>query len=117
MPLQIVIDGRHIRDFGIGTYIRNAVRALARIDREDDFFVVVGPSDVGELANLPANFRVVPYSTPNNSLMRFLGVPGFLRPVSSECVPHPFERGSLRHAGSVRRDRARYEQLAVPAQG
>jgi glycosyltransferase involved in cell wall biosynthesis len=79
MPLRIVIDGRHIRDFGIGTYIRNAVRALARIDREDDFFVVVGPSDMGELAKLPANFRVVPYSTPNNSLMRFLGVPGFLR--------------------------------------
>ena len=30
MPLHIVIDARRIRDFGIGTYIRSLVHALAR---------------------------------------------------------------------------------------
>ena len=30
--LHIVIDARHIRDFGIGTYIRNLTRNLARLD-------------------------------------------------------------------------------------
>ncbi len=32
MPLHIVIDARRIRDFGIGTYIRNLVHALGAID-------------------------------------------------------------------------------------
>jgi len=31
-PLRIVIDVRHIRDFGIGTYIRNLVAALGELD-------------------------------------------------------------------------------------
>ena len=29
MPLHIVIDARRVRDFGIGTYIRNLTRALS----------------------------------------------------------------------------------------
>ena len=33
MPLRIVLDARRIADFGIGTYIRNLVRSLAKIDR------------------------------------------------------------------------------------
>ena len=32
MPLHIAIDARRIRDFGIGTYIRSLVHALAAID-------------------------------------------------------------------------------------
>ena len=31
-PLRIVIDVRHIKDFGIGTYIRNLVSALGELD-------------------------------------------------------------------------------------
>ena len=34
MPLQIALDTRRIADFGIGTYIRNLVWALARIDAD-----------------------------------------------------------------------------------
>jgi hypothetical protein len=43
MPLRIVLDVRHSRDFGIGTYIRNLVRALAKIDHEDRFVLGAGP--------------------------------------------------------------------------
>jgi hypothetical protein len=32
MPFRAVIDARRIRDFGIGTYIRNLVHGLARVD-------------------------------------------------------------------------------------
>ena len=34
-PLRIVIDVRHIKDFGIGTYIRNLVKALGELDQEN----------------------------------------------------------------------------------
>ena len=87
--MRIVFDGRHIRDFGIGTYIRNAVRALARIDRDDDFFVVVGPKDAGELPNLPANFRVVAYAPPSNVLTRFIHVPAFFRRFNADVYHVP----------------------------
>ncbi len=35
MPLHIAIDARRIRDFGIGTYIRSLVHALADIDSRE----------------------------------------------------------------------------------
>ena len=38
---HIVIDVRRIGDFGIGTYIRNLVRALARLDRENRYTLIV----------------------------------------------------------------------------
>ena len=39
-PLRIVIDVRHIKDFGIGTYIRNLVKALGELDQENQYLLV-----------------------------------------------------------------------------
>ena len=39
-PLRIVIDVRHIKDFGIGTYIRNLVKALGELDQENRYLLV-----------------------------------------------------------------------------
>ena len=35
--LKIVIDVRRLRDFGIGTYIRNLVHALGALDHENRY--------------------------------------------------------------------------------
>ena len=59
MPLRIAIDARHLKDFGIGTYIRNLVRALARTGAEETFVLVARPSDLGDLSGLPKNFEIV----------------------------------------------------------
>ena len=61
MPFRIVIDTRHIRDFGIGTYIRNLVRALARIDAENHYILVSYTADAHELSGLGPNFEVALY--------------------------------------------------------
>ena len=58
MALRIVIDARRIRDFGIGTYIRNLVHALAAIDTANQYMLVSGPGDVRTLAGLPVNFEL-----------------------------------------------------------
>ena len=50
MPLHIVIDARRVRDFGIGTYIRNITRALSALDTENQYTLVAHPNDAGELA-------------------------------------------------------------------
>jgi len=56
----IGIDARKIRDFGIGTYIRNLIRGLAQLDQENRYLLLVGPNGPEALAGLPDNFRLVP---------------------------------------------------------
>ena len=57
MPLQIALDTRRIADFGIGTYIRNLVRALARIDSANQYTLITTDQPVPEFSDLPSNFR------------------------------------------------------------
>ena len=40
--MRVAIDIRPIRDFGVGTYIRNIVRHLGRIDEHNDYFLIGG---------------------------------------------------------------------------
>ncbi len=63
-PLRIVFDARKIRDFGVGTYTRNLLAGLARVDTVDRYTVVVSPPDASELPELPANFEITPFETP-----------------------------------------------------
>lgn len=64
MPYTIAIDARKIRDFGIGTYVRNLIRELGRLDQENHYLLLVGPQGEGALRRLPENFRVVPVRSP-----------------------------------------------------
>ena len=57
MPLRIAIDVRRIRDFGIGTYIRNLVQGLAALDRENHYVLVAPSADEPDLADLPPELR------------------------------------------------------------
>ena len=68
MPLHIGIDVRRLRDFGIGTYIRNLVRALGEIDRENRYSLIAAEADPPELAALPPNFRCIVYSKSDSWL-------------------------------------------------
>jgi glycosyltransferase involved in cell wall biosynthesis len=65
--MRIAIDARKLHDFGIGTYIRNIVRGLARIDQQTEYVIICRPADVEIGAELGPNFRMVaeaasPYS-------------------------------------------------------
>src|SRR5579883_3316828 len=44
-------------EFGIGTYTRNVVRALGRLDRQNKYFLIGSPEKVREIGPLPANFH------------------------------------------------------------
>lgn len=83
MPLQIVFDARRLRDFGIGTYIRNLLAGLGTIDTADEFHVIVEPDQAADLPALPGNFHPVPFETPKSKLaarIRFPTLPRDLRP-------------------------------------
>lgn len=63
MAHRIAIDARKIRDFGIGTYIRNLVRELAEIDRENHYLLIAGPEGAEALEKVlgkeSENFEIV----------------------------------------------------------
>ena len=57
MPLRIALDTRRVADFGIGTYIRNLVRALARVDDRNRYVLITTGQPVPEFFDLPPNFE------------------------------------------------------------
>lgn len=65
MPYTIGIDARKLRDFGIGTYVRNLVEALGRIDHDNQYVLFVGKATPDRL---PPNFRLVVERSPLYSL-------------------------------------------------
>ena len=54
-------------EFGVGTYIRNVVRTLGRLDHEATYFLIGPPGKVTEIGPLPENFRPVPTHQPERS--------------------------------------------------
>jgi glycosyltransferase involved in cell wall biosynthesis len=72
MPsVKIAIDIRRMTEFGVGTYIRNVVRTLGRLDRETTYFLIGSPAKVKEIGPLPPNFHAVPLAEPERSLKSF----------------------------------------------
>ena len=61
MAYTIGIDARKLTDFGIGTYVRNLVQALARLDHENRYILFCG-RDIPD--HLPQNFRIVTENSP-----------------------------------------------------
>lgn len=72
MPLvKIAIDIRRMSEFGVGTYIRNIVRALGRLDRENKYLLIGPPAKVQEIGPLPPNFHSVPLTSPERSVQGY----------------------------------------------
>lgn len=75
MAYTIGIDARKIQDFGIGTYIRQLIFALAEIDRENNYVVFYRTASAGAaLADLPENFRAVAERSPVYSVREMIAL-------------------------------------------
>src|ERR1700740_2747016 len=70
--VKIAIDIRRMTEFGVGTYIRNVVRTLGRLDCETTYFLIGSPAKVKEIGTLPPNFHTIPLCAPERSLKSFL---------------------------------------------
>jgi hypothetical protein len=66
--MRVAIDARKLHDFGIGTYIRNLLRHLARIDDRNEYVLLCHQADLDIAATLGPNFRAVLESSPNYSV-------------------------------------------------
>ncbi len=79
-------------EFGVGTYIRNVVRTLARLDRCSTYFLIGSPAKVAECGPLPENFQAVELLAPDNTLKGCLEFRAIVRRLECDLVhiPHMF---------------------------
>ncbi len=69
--MKIAIDIRRMTEFGVGTYIRNVVRNLGRLDRDSKYFLIGPPAKVLEIGALPPNFKTVAMAAPERSVQGY----------------------------------------------
>jgi glycosyltransferase involved in cell wall biosynthesis len=87
--VKIAIDVRRMTEFGVGTYIRNVVRTLGRLDRENKY-LLIGPSvKVEEIGSLPPNFHAVPLHQPERSLKGWWEFRAILKQLNCDLLHVP----------------------------
>jgi glycosyltransferase involved in cell wall biosynthesis len=88
--VKIGIDIRHLTDFGVGTYLRNTLRGLVRLDRENQYSLIGDPERAREIGDLPSNFQTVALDGRRSTLGEVLAFRQAVR--RSDCdlvhVPH-----------------------------
>jgi glycosyltransferase involved in cell wall biosynthesis len=87
--VRIAIDARKLRDYGIGTYIRNLLRHLSRLDRSTEYVLLCRKEDCGIAATLGENFRSVIEPAPAYSLQEQVRIPLALRRVRADLFHAP----------------------------
>ena len=90
--MKVAIDIRRITEFGVGTYTRNIIRALARLDHANQYFLIGPPQKVAEIGPLPANFKSVPLLEPDTTVKGYFECRAILKRLHCELVhiPHVF---------------------------
>jgi glycosyltransferase involved in cell wall biosynthesis len=87
--VKIAIDVRKWRDFGIGTYVRNLVRHLARLDNETTYFLFCHDTDEATLRDLAENFVPVVDRSAGYGVREHLSIPLKLRRLGAELLHSP----------------------------
>jgi glycosyltransferase involved in cell wall biosynthesis len=90
MPsVKIAIDIRRMTEFGVGTYIRNIVRTLGRLDHETTYFLIGSPAKVKEIGPLPPNFHTIPLAEPERTLKSFREFRAIVKRLECDLVHIP----------------------------
>lgn len=76
-------------EFGVGTYIRNVVRTLGRLDHETTYFLIGAPEKVKEIGPLPGNFHTVPSLEPERSLKGYWAFRTIVKRLQCDLVHIP----------------------------
>jgi glycosyltransferase involved in cell wall biosynthesis len=77
--VRIAIDARKLRDYGIGTYVRNLLRHLSRLDHDTEYVAICRAADCATVEEFGENFRAVAETAPAYSLREQLRIPLDLR--------------------------------------
>jgi glycosyltransferase involved in cell wall biosynthesis len=90
MPsVKVAIDIRRMTEFGVGTYIRNVVRTLGRLDRENEYLLIGTPAKVDEIGALPPNFHPIPLLAPERTLRGYREFRSALKRMNCDLIHIP----------------------------
>jgi glycosyltransferase involved in cell wall biosynthesis len=90
MPsVKIAIDIRRMTEFGVGTYIRNVVRTLGRLDHENQYRLIGSPAKVEEIVALPPNFQTIPLLASDRSVAGYREFRSALKGLGCDLVHIP----------------------------
>jgi glycosyltransferase involved in cell wall biosynthesis len=93
--VKIAIDARRIRDFGVGTYIRNLLQALATLDLPHEFHLICSAEDKAQFLGLPQNFHYVVYNRKDDSRLDHFELPRLLHGLRAQVTHIPVHRVPL----------------------
>jgi glycosyltransferase involved in cell wall biosynthesis len=90
--VKIAIDIRRMTEFGVGTYTRNTVRALGRLDRQNKYFLLGSAEKVAEIGPLPPNFHAIPLLERDTTVKGYFDCRAALKRLNCNLVhiPHLF---------------------------
>lgn len=90
--MRIAIDIRRIGEFGVGTYTRNAIRTLARLDSKNEYCLLGIPGKLSGIEDLPPNFTTIATHPNEFSLASYFELHRILKTNGCDLlhVPHLF---------------------------
>jgi glycosyltransferase involved in cell wall biosynthesis len=88
--MRVAFDIRRAGDFGIGTYIRNIINQLARIDSETEYLLIGQQRHLQQLDPLPENFMLLDYAHEPGSFHTHMHLPFLLRKHDVDILHMPW---------------------------
>jgi glycosyltransferase involved in cell wall biosynthesis len=90
--VKVAIDIRRMNEFGVGTYTRNVVRALGRLDHANEYVLIGSPQKVAEIGPLPPNFQTVPLLDHDKTAKGYFEFRAILKRLRCDLahIPHLF---------------------------
>jgi hypothetical protein len=95
--VRIAFDIRRINEFGVGTYTRNIIRALAQLDHENKYFLLGPTEKVAEIGKLPENFKAIPLPAAD-TFRGYLQCRTVLKRLATQESALPVRSHGARHA-------------------
>jgi len=79
-------------EFGVGTYTRNIVRALGRLDHSNEYFLLGAPEKVAEIGTLPSNFHAISLTDDETTARGFFECRAIVKRLNCDLahIPHLF---------------------------
>ncbi len=93
--MKIAIDVRRIRDFGVGTYTRNLLQALAEAGTSHKFLLIAAPEDKAQFAGLSENFSFVDYPRRDSERLDHFALSWLVRSLKVDATHIPYHRVPL----------------------
>jgi len=88
--MRVAIDIRRAGDYGIGTYIRNIVNELGRLDRGTHYLLIGRPRHLEEFDVLPENFELLNYPADPGTFRTHFHLPFLLERRNIDILHMPW---------------------------